>query len=74
MELITWQAIGTLVAGVVYAVRMEGKINVHDEKFKTHEEKFKSQDKITEIQNADIINRLDRIERKQDNAVNNTHA
>lgn len=64
-----WAPIASAVAGVVYAVRMEGKIDVHEEKFKTMEARFESQDKIAEHHSADIISRLDRIERKQDAAV-----
>lgn len=64
-----WAQILTLVAGIVHAVRQEGRINVHEEKFKTIDVRFAAQDKISEIQNTDIIERLGRIERKQDSVI-----
>lgn len=50
----SWQQIVTAIAGIVWAVRLEGKV--------------KTQEAINGVQNKDIIQRLDRIERKQDAA------
>ncbi len=61
-----WAPSLTIVAGVVYAVRLEGRLNVHDEKFKGTEVKFGHQEVVASLRDRDIISRLDRIERKQD--------
>jgi hypothetical protein len=55
-----------LVVGLIWGIRLEGRISVQDERFKRHDDQFLSLDKIATLQNTDIINRLARIERKQD--------
>ena len=47
------------IAGIVWGVRQEGRINSHDTLFVEREKQQKARDE-------DIIQRLERIERKQD--------
>ena len=54
------------VAGVVWGVRQEGRINSHDTLFIEREKQQKARDE-------DIIQRLERIERKQDTSNGNGH-
>jgi hypothetical protein len=57
---LTITAISTIVVGVVWGVRLEGRVNTHDQIFAEREKQ--GNDRYEEI-----IRRLDRIEKKQDN-------
>lgn len=50
---------GMAIAGVVWLVRLEGRINVTDAR-------LEESNNATETRQKDIISRLERIERKQD--------
>lgn len=55
-----------MVAGTVWCVRLEGRINTHDSLFGEREKQQNDRDE-------EIIRRLERIERKQDDANGQQH-
>lgn len=54
------------VAGIVWGVRQEGRINAHDQKFIDQKELQAQRDLTESARFNAVIGRLDRIEKKQD--------
>ncbi len=60
----------TALAGVVWAIRLEGRVNGHDNKFVDQDKAADKQAEIESERNQDLKDRLVRIETKLDRLPN----
>ena len=65
--------VGTWVSGVIYAIRQEGRINLHDKRHDDHEKRFEELRGDTENLRSEMREDLDYIRNRIDAALNGRH-